>query len=94
MALLLDILFNLILPHQKQVTEDDITTNMRLLKQNDWFNTLLAIPGYQQFIIHDREIRKTIGNFPTSKLTRQPNHPRFRRKLLGALKRKRIIISA
>ncbi|HLR42675.1 MAG TPA: hypothetical protein VK067_05445 [Pseudogracilibacillus sp.] len=94
MALFLDILFNLILPYQKQVTEDEITTNMRLLKQNDWFNALLFIPSYQQFIIHDREIRKTIGNFSTSKLRQQPNHPRFKRKLLAALKRKQIIISA
>lgn len=94
MALLLDILFNLILPYQKQVTEDEITTNMRLLKQNEWFNALLAIPSYQQFIIHDREIRKTIGAFSTNKLTRKPNHPVFKRKLLQALKRKQIIFSA
>lgn len=93
MALLLDILFNLILPYQKQVTEDEITTNVRLLKQNEWFNNLLSLPSYQQFIIHDREIRMTIGHFSTSKLTRKPNHPRFKRKLLRALKRKQIIIS-
>jgi len=94
MAILFDILFNLILPYQNQVTEDEITTNIRLLKQNDWFNDLLTIPGYQQLLIHDREIRRKIGTFSSKKLMRHPNHPTFTRKLLRALKRKQISISA
>lgn len=93
MAILLDILFNLILPYRKHLTEEEITTNLQLLKENEWFHELLANPAYKQYIIHDREIRKTIGKFSTSKLRRKPDHPRFKRKLTRALKGKNIILS-
>lgn len=91
LSLLLDILFNMILPYRTNISEDEICENMKVLKKNKWFQNILRNEKYRQFIIHDREIRNLIGKFNHEKLQKNLFHQKYERKLMAALNRKKIV---
>lgn len=92
-VILLDLLFNVILPFRKHITEDEITKNIKSLKKTEWFPNYLDNYSYKQFIIHDREMRTAIGKFNAKKLNKNPNRKKYKRKIDRILQSKKVIVN-
>lgn len=71
----------LYLPSLFNVDEDRIVYNIRLLKRQTWFQHILKNEDYQNLIIHNREVRRTIGTFNHKKMNSRCAQKRFKRKL-------------
>lgn len=55
----------------KEVGEEDIERNIRLLKKHDWFQDFLKDDAYRKLIINDQDVRRVIGTFKIKKLEQQ-----------------------
>lgn len=58
----------LYLPSYFSVSEEDVTENIRLLRRQAWFQQLLQYDPYHALIVHDSEVRRTIGKFNKKRL--------------------------
>ncbi|WP_026571305.1 MULTISPECIES: hypothetical protein [Sediminibacillus] len=55
-------------PVRKIVTGEDVGENLKQLKKHQWFRDCLKDEKYKELIVHNRNVRKTIGGFHSSKL--------------------------
>ncbi|WP_208586149.1 hypothetical protein [Gracilibacillus suaedae] len=69
-----------------EVTEMEIEKNIRELKKYQWFNNLLEDEQYSNLIIHDKDVRETIGRFNYKKI-----HSEAYQKKLHKILRKKVI---
>lgn len=78
----------LYLPALFTVDEEDIGRNMNQLKKYEWFNALLDQEEYRHFIIHDRDVRNTIGKLKTKNIDRKYFQHSYRKRLEKLLQKK------
>ncbi|WP_163580552.1 hypothetical protein [Gracilibacillus saliphilus] len=67
-----------------EVTEMEIEKNIRELKKYQWFNNLLVDERYRSQIIHDKDVRETIGKFNVENL----DSASYQKKLQKMLRKK------
>ena len=67
-----------------EVTEMEIEKNIRELKRYQWFNNLLVDERYRSQIIHDKDVRETIGKFNVENL----DSASYQKKLQKMLRKK------
>lgn len=67
-----------------EVTEMEIEKNIRELKKYQWFNNLLEDGRYRSQIIHDKDVRETIGRFNVENL----DSASYQKKLQKMLRKK------
>ena len=84
------IIFNwfTIVPLIPKVDEEDIGKNINDLKKYQWFKNLLSDEEYRDLIIHDNDVRKTIGKFSNDKLNKRFFKTKYQRKLQYLLQKK------
>ncbi|WP_077356609.1 hypothetical protein [Virgibacillus halodenitrificans] len=63
------------------VSEEDISNNIQLLKKNQWFQTLMNDEKYREFVVHDKDVRYEIGYLNTKKLKRNVHKDRYKKKI-------------
>lgn len=63
------------------IDEHDISRNIKLLKQTDWFKSLLEDEATREVIVHNAKVRYEIGHINSKKLERQLNNVVYQRKL-------------
>lgn len=74
----------LYLPFQK-VDEKDIERNLRNLKKHQWFQNYLEDKKLRELIIHDKDVRKSIGKLNSKKIERNSYQKRCQKKLQRVL---------
>lgn len=77
-----------IAPLFPRVDEEDIGKNISDLKKRQWFKSLLNNEEYRELIIHDNEVRKTIGKFNNNKLDKKFFKAKYQKKLQNLLQKK------
>ncbi|GIN72925.1 hypothetical protein J14TS2_34000 [Bacillus sp. J14TS2] len=77
-----------IVPLIPRVNEEDIGENIKHLKKHQWFQDLLRNGMYRELIIHDQQVRKTIGKFNSNKLEKKSFTNRYEKKLQSILHQK------
>ncbi|MBD7937555.1 hypothetical protein H9655_11025 [Cytobacillus sp. Sa5YUA1] len=50
-------------PFITQVTQEDVTHNLRKLKEYSWFNAYLENEIFRNLIVHNDRVRNVIGEF-------------------------------
>lgn len=64
-------------PFITQVTQADVTNNLRKLKDYSWFNAYLQNEIYRNLIIHNVRVRNVIGEFNEKRF----NHGSYQKKM-------------
>ncbi|MGP9039528.1 hypothetical protein [Cytobacillus kochii] len=72
-------------PFITQVTQEDVTYNMRKLKEYNWFNAYLQNEIYQHLITHNERVRNLIGGFNTRRFNHRPYQKKMDKKLNAVL---------
>ncbi|MGY0694073.1 hypothetical protein ACW2QC_15045 [Virgibacillus sp. FSP13] len=75
------LVFIQLFPYRKIVTGEHIGENLKHLKEHQWFRDYLNDEKYKKLIIHNGNVRKTIGSFNTSKLDRDSYLVKSQKKL-------------
>jgi|SRR5699024_1573993 len=77
-----------IAPLFPRVDEEDIGKNISDLKKRQWFRNLLGNEEYRELIIHDNDVRRTIGKFNNDKLDKKFFKTKYQKKLQNLLQKK------
>ncbi|MBB4823243.1 hypothetical protein HNO89_000461 [Sporosarcina luteola] len=85
MGIILDLLnFAAYIPFLR-VDEQEIGRNIQQLKRHQWFQDFLNDEQYRKLIIHNKDVRQTIGKFKTSKLSKDAYNSKCQKKLSKVL---------
>lgn len=71
-----------------KIDEADIGKNINNLKKRQWFKNLLNNEEYRELIIHDNDVRRTIGKFNSDKLDEKFFKTKYQKKLQNLLQKK------
>ncbi|SIS57380.1 hypothetical protein [Salimicrobium salexigens] len=77
-----------ILPLISKTDEEDIGENITRLKKYQWFQDLLSDEANKQLIVHDNDVRRTIGKFKSNKFDNKFFCNKYRNKLQSILNQK------
>ena len=69
-----------------RVDEEDITTNIRLLKKYEWYNEYSKKEKYKQILIHDIKVRKKIGRLNSKRIANPKYETYYKNKIDNFLK--------
>jgi len=81
------LVFIQLFPFRKIVTGEHIGENLKKLKKHQWFKDYLNNEEYKNLIVHNENVRKTIGSFNTNKLGRESYLVKCKKKLNQVLVR-------
>ncbi|MBU5266672.1 hypothetical protein [Virgibacillus proomii] len=80
-ALIVYLGIGLFIPSLINVSEEDIGENLQQLKKYQWFKNYLSNEKYKKLIVHNKNVRKTIGRFKLHKLDRESYLVRCQKKM-------------
>lgn len=75
-------------PLLSKTNEEDIGKNIKHLKKYQWFQNLLRNEKYRDLIVHDNDVRNTIGKFNSDKLDRKSFKAKYQKKIQNILQEK------
>ncbi len=74
-------------PSITDVTEEDISENIKFLKKNEWFLRYLNHAESRKLIVSNKDVRFAIGKLNTNRMRRNPYKNKYQRKIQKAMRK-------